>query len=188
MDTMSVGAIIVSMLYKSFNPQEIDLPYEILEYESSKFSMQDQSILLKKTMIAWNDIELHFHLIDNKIRYTKDHDAANAFYHYLGHYYATYYNMQIRLFNSILLDCRKESMETKWTDSLIHMYSSYYLMRHTLVAHIKYLCEINPRLIGLQGKEITVDTLLEDPGFQKKEELPMHSPMDYLLFTLWKLI
>lgn len=185
---MSVGEIIVSMLYKSFNSQKIDFPYEVLEYDSSKFNMQEQSILLKKTMIAWNDIELQFHLIDNRIRYDKDDRAADAFYHYLGHYYAAYYNMQIRLFNSILLDCRRESMETRWTDSLIRMNSSYYLMRHTLIAHIRYLYDINPRLIGMQGKEIAEDTLLEDPGFQKKEELPLHSITDHMIFALWKLI
>lgn len=192
---MSLGAIVVSFLYEKFlsemqNPEIYDFPIEIAEYDSSRFTLEEQSVLLNKTIILWNSIESHFHILDDRIHYHKDDEAAELFFKCVGHFYAFYYNKQIHLFSDILLDCRRESLEQRWTEPLIQMYSKYYLMRQNLISHIRYLYNINPRLVGCTENDSKPDsdTDLRDPNFQKTKVIPKRTFLDYLYYGIWKFL
>ncbi len=187
---MSMSSIIVSILYDQFIANEVENLQVPQLPSSNSYSLEEENSFLQRTLLLWNQIEEYFHVGDEKIRYDLDDRAAETFCILLQRYYVNLFNFQVERMNEKLKACRKEASEHRWNDNLILQYSTYYLMRQNLISHIRYLQEINPKLLGVKSDRLNPIDKLEYTDLQRKEpKSSFFRKCQYgLVYGLWKLM
>lgn len=187
---MSMGSIIVSILYDQFLANEVETLQIPNLPSSDTHTLEEEKSFLTRTLLLWNEIELFFHVGDGKIRYDIDDRAAETFCILLQGYYVNLFNVQVERMNEKLKVCRKEASEYLWNDDLILQYSTYYLMRQNLLSHIRYLQEINPKLLGVKSNRLDSIDKLEYTDLQRKEPKSsfFRKCQCGLVYGLWKLM
>ena len=73
---MSMGSIIVSILYDQFLANEVETLQIPNLPSSDTYTLEEENSFLNRTLLLWNEIELFFHVGDGKIRYDRDDRAA----------------------------------------------------------------------------------------------------------------
>lgn len=187
---MSMGSIIVSILYDQFLANEVETLQIPNLPSSDTYTLEEEKSFLNRTLLLWNEIELFFHVGDGKIQYDRDDRAAETFCILLQGYYINLFNVQVERMNEKLKTCRKEASEYRWNDNLILQYSTYYLMRQNLLSHIRYLQEINPKLLGVKSDRLDPIDKLEYTDVKREEpKSSFFRKCQYgLVYGLWKLI
>ena len=187
---MSMGSIIVSILYDQFLANEVETLQIPNLPSSDTYTLEEEKSFLERTLLLSNKIELFFHVGDGQILYDRDDRAAETFCILLQGYYVDLFNVQVERMNEKLKVCRKEASEYRWNDNLILQYSTYYLMRQNLIFHIRYLQEINPKLLGVQSNQVDPTDKLEYTDLQRKEpKSSFFRKFQYgLVYGLWKLM